>query len=217
VFTGIVEEVGTVKGVIPDSRCGKIRIKASKVLEGTKIGDSICVNGVCLTVVSFDGDGFTADVMPETLSRTNLGELKYGDPVDLERAMAADGRFGGHIVAGHIDGTGRITEIRPDGNAVRVRISAASDILRFIIEKGSIAIDGISLTVADVTENDFSVSLIPHTAGETILLRKRAGDKVNLENDMVGKYIWKFMHGDKAEAGNGRELSMDFLAENGFL
>ena len=216
-FTGIVEEIGTVKSVIPDSLCGKIRIKASKVLEGTKIGDSICVNGVCLTVVAFDGDGFTADVMPETLKRTNLGELNYGDPVDLERAMAADGRFGGHIVAGHIDGTGRITEIKPDGNAVRVRIAAASDILKYIIEKGSIAIDGISLTVADVTESDFSVSLIPHTAGDTILLRKRAGDKVNLENDMVGKYIWKFMHGEKAVAASGRELSMDFLAENGFL
>ena len=216
-FTGIVEEIGTVKSVIPDSVCGKISIKASKVLEGTRIGDSICVNGVCLTVVSFDGNGFTADVMPETLKRTNLGELKFGDPVDLERAMPSDGRFGGHIVAGHIDGTGRITEIRPDGNAVRVRITASHDILRFIIEKGSIAIDGISLTVADVTDGDFSVSLIPHTAGETILLHKRAGDKVNLENDMVGKYIWKFIRETQGGAGSSKELSMDFLAENGFI
>lgn len=198
-FTGIIEEVGTV------SSCGggRILISAEKVLEGTKIGDSIAVNGVCLTVTSMAKGSFSADVMNETLSRSSLGLLKAGDKVNLERAMACDGRFGGHIVSGHIDGTGRILKTVDDGNAVWVYISASENILDLIIEKGSVAIDGISLTVAKVTEKNFAVSVIPHTGKETALLGKKAGDVVNLENDVIGKYVQKLMK--KTDGGNERK------------
>ena len=192
-FTGIVEEKGTVGHISLAGISGSIAIKARKVLEGTRIGDSIAVNGVCLTVVSLRPDGFTADVMAETIRRTSLGSCQPGDPVNLERAMAADGRFGGHIVAGHIDGVGTIRSAVPEGNAVWITIDAPPQILRYIVEKGSIAIDGISLTVAYVDESVFKVSVIPHTAAETTLLSKKAGDIVNLENDIVGKYIEKLM------------------------
>lgn len=212
-FTGIVEEVGSVKQVISGSNSGEIRIAASKVLEGTKIGDSIAVNGVCLTVTSMDNGGFSADVMPETLRRTNLGYLKSGSPVDLERAMAADGRFGGHIVSGHIDGVGAILEMKQEENAVWVRIGAASQIIGLIIEKGSITIDGISLTVAKLGEKDFQVSIIPHTASETILLKKKPGDIVNLENDILGKYVKRLLGINKPKES---KVTMEFLAENGF-
>lgn len=188
-FTGIIEETGT----ILSAGNGKIRIAAQKVLGGTKTGDSIAVNGVCLTVTEMTSCGFTADVMPETLSRSNLGSLKKGDSVNLERAMAADGRFGGHFVSGHIDGTGTILKMQNDGNAVWVYISAPRPILNLIIEKGSVAIDGISLTVAKIDEKEFAVSVIPHTGEETTLLNKKPGDIVNLENDVVGKYVQKLM------------------------
>lgn len=219
-FTGIVEEVGSVRTVLPGARAGKICIAAKKVLEGTLIGDSIAVNGVCLTVVQLGDDSFTADVMPETLSKTNLGALKPGSPVDLERAMAANGRFGGHIVSGHIDGLGTIAEMRREQNAVWVRIAADPQILALIVDKGSIAIDGISLTVAGVTESDFQVSVIPHTGEETILLGKKPGDTVNLENDVVGKYVQKLLAnamgaGDQTPKRESR-LTLDFLEANGF-
>lgn len=188
-FTGIIEETGT----ILSAGNGKIRIAAQKVLDGTKTGDSIAVNGVCLTVTEMTSCGFTADVMPETLSRSNLGSLKKGGNVNLERAMAADGRFGGHFVSGHIDGTGTILKMQNDGNAVWVYISAPHPILNLIIEKGSVAIDGISLTVAKIDEKEFAVSVIPHTGEETTLLNKKTGDIVNLENDVVGKYVQKLM------------------------
>lgn len=188
-FTGIIEETGT----ILSAGNGKIRIAAQKVLDGTKTGDSIAVNGVCLTVTEMTSCGFTADVMPETLSRSNLGSLKKGGIVNLERAMAADGRFGGHFVSGHIDGTGTILKMQNDGNAVWVYISAPRPILNLIIEKGSVAIDGISLTVAKIDEKEFAVSVIPHTGEETTLLNKKPGDIVNLENDIVGKYVQKLM------------------------
>lgn len=188
-FTGIIEETG----IILSAGNGKIRIAAQKVLGGTKTGDSIAVNGVCLTVTEMTSCGFTADVMPETLSRSNLGSLKKGDCVNLERAMAADGRFGGHFVSGHIDGTGTILKMQNDGNAVWVYISAPRPILNLIIEKGSVAIDGISLTVAKIDEKEFAVSVIPHTGEETTLLNKKTGDIVNLENDVVGKYVQKLM------------------------
>ena len=227
-FTGIVEEVGIVRQVITGSRSGEIAIQARKVLAGTKIGDSIAVNGVCLTVTGLSSDGFTADVMPETLRRSNLGRLRKGSPVDLERAMAADGRFGGHIVSGHIDGTGRIAQMKRDENAVVVTIAAARELLALVVEKGSIAIDGISLTVASVSDTEFSVSIIPHTADETVLLRKAAGDTVNLETDIVGKYVQKLLRlgnaGANEGAGNSLEggasgdgVTMDLLARNGFL
>ncbi|MGI6021245.1 MAG: riboflavin synthase [Lachnospiraceae bacterium] len=214
-FTGIVEEVGTVKGVLSGSVDGEIRIGARKVLEGTKIGDSIAVNGVCLTVTKLMPDGFTANVMPETLRRTNLGTLTAGEKVDLERAMAADGRFGGHIVSGHIDGVGKIERIRSEGNAVWFTISAEAGIIGLIVEKGSIAIDGISLTVADVSKNEFRVSIIPHTSENTILLDKKEGDKVNLENDIVGKYVRRLMNPDVEEKNESR-ITLDFLSANGF-
>lgn len=216
-FTGIVEEIGTIKHVISGGQSGEIGIEASTVLENTKIGDSIAVNGVCLTVTSLESHSFTADVMPETLRRTNLGSLGIGDKVDLERAMAADGRFGGHIVSGHIDGTGKITGMRHEGNAVWVTIEASSEILGLIVEKGSIAIDGISLTVAKLGNRDFQVSIIPHTGSETILLKKKPGDIVNLENDIVGKYVERLL-GIRNKTENSREskITMEFLAENGF-
>ena len=196
-FTGIIEEVGK----IISCAGGKICIQAKTVLEGTKLGDSIAVNGACLTVTSIKNGQFTADVMPETLNRSSLGALKNGDGVNLERAMAADGRFGGHIVSGHIDGTGTIKKMQKDGNAVWVYIAAASSILNLIIEKGSIAIDGISLTVAKVNEKEFAVSVIPTTAKETTLLAKKAGDIVNLENDVIGKYVQKLLRTGSAATG----------------
>lgn len=228
-FTGIIEEVGTVKRVVSGSISGVIEICASKVLEGTKIGDSIAVNGVCLTVTSMNPNGFTADVMPETLRRTNLGKLKTGDQVDLERAMAANGRFGGHMVTGHIDGTGILLQKREEGNAVWVTIETKVSILEGIVEKGSIAIDGISLTVAKVNKESFSVSLIPHTGKETILLKKAIGTEVNLENDIVGKYVRRLLGLENAKDSLEEQsdnqasktetksrITMDFLREHGF-
>lgn len=210
-FTGIIEETGIVERLDNSPSGCRLYIGASVVLDGTKIGDSIAVNGVCLTVTNMTRAGFTADVMPETLRRSSLGTLHSGSRVNLERAMAANGRFGGHIVAGHIDGTGKISAVRPEGNAVLVTISAEKNILRYIVEKGSVAIDGISLTVTKVTATDFSVSLIPHTAKETTLLSKHAGDIVNLENDIVGKYVERLLGTEKSSG-----ISRQFLLENGF-
>ncbi|MBO4876688.1 MAG: riboflavin synthase [Ruminococcus sp.] len=214
-FTGIIEEVGSVISVTRNGTSSNIRIRASKVLEGTSLGDSIAVNGVCLTVTAMGSDWFQADVMNETLSRSSLGSLRSGSPVDLERAMAADGRFGGHIVSGHIDGTGTISDIRNDGIAVWYTVSAPSQILRYIVEKGSIAIDGISLTVAKLTDRDFSVSIIPHTAACTVLSQRKTGDTVNLENDIIGKYVEKLMK--PAEDARSGGVSLDMLARNGFI
>ncbi len=213
-FTGIVEEVGTVKTVQKGSS-SFIKIQADKIFEDIHLGDSIAVNGVCLTVTDFDGKVFTADVMNETLSRSSLGALKNGSHVNLERAMAANGRFGGHIVSGHIDGTGTVTEIKNDGIAVWYTISASPEIMRYIVEKGSIAIDGISLTVAKVTENTFSVSIIPHTAQQTILSEKKTGDVVNLENDIVGKYVEKLIL-PVSDNKKQSSISREFLMKYGF-
>ena len=192
-FTGIIEEIGTIRSVAKGSRSAVLTVEASEVLEGSRVGDSIAVNGVCLTVTTMTARQFTADVMAETLRRSSLGNLSRGSKVNLERAMAADGRFGGHIVSGHIDGTGTVLSLTPEDNAVWVRIQAEQKVLKYILEKGSIAIDGISLTVADVTESDFAVSVIPHTGAETTLLSKEAGDIVNLENDVIGKYVDKLL------------------------
>ena len=192
-FTGIIEEMGTVRRLDRTPISCRLTIAATLVLQGTQIGDSIAVNGVCLTVTDLQKDAFTADVMPETLRRSSLGILRSGSSVNLERAMVANGRFGGHIVSGHIDGTGTIASKAPEGNAQIVTISAAPNLLRYIVEKGSIAIDGISLTVASVTKSSFSVSLIPHTGACTTLLSKLPGDPVNLETDVIGKYVEKLM------------------------
>ena len=190
-------------------------MKAKKVLQGTKIGDSIAVDGVCLTVTSLQPDGFTADVMTETIRRSSLGSCKAGSQVNLERAMAADGRFGGHIVSGHIDGTGVVQSMVREENAVWVSIETSPQILRLIVEKGSICIDGISLTVAKVDEAGFQVSVIPHTGEETTLLEKVPGNLVNLENDVIGKYVEKLLglnEKEKKEPG----ITMEFLEKFGF-
>lgn len=214
-FTGIIEEVGTVNAVQKGSSSSFIKIQADKIFSDMHIGDSIAVNGVCLTVTDFVGKIFRADVMNETLSRSSLGTLKNGSPVNLERAMAADGRFGGHIVSGHIDGTGTISDIKNDGIAVWYTISSTPEIMRYIVEKGSVAIDGISLTVAAVTDSSFSVSIIPHTAEQTILSTKKVGDIVNLENDIVGKYIEKLMQ-PQSDAKKQSGITRDFLCKYGF-
>lgn len=213
-FTGIVEELGTIRAVRRGARSAVLSIAARTVLEDLKIGDSVAVNGVCLTVTSLDDGGFTADVMPETLRRSSLGALGPGGRVDLERAIAAGGRFGGHIVSGHIDGTGRIAAVRPEDNAVWYTVEAAPGLLRYIVEKGSITIDGISLTVASVEADRFSVSLIPHTARCTVLGYKRPGDTVNLETDIIGKYVEKLLR--PAPETVQRGITLEFLAENGF-
>lgn len=215
-FTGIIEEIGTVRAVQPGAKSSRLTIGGKKVLEDTKIGDSICTSGVCLTVTSLTEDCFTADVMAETMRRTKLGSLTPGSPVNLERGLRPDTRLGGHIVSGHIDDTGTITNMERDDNAVWVTIQAEPSILRYIIEKGSIAIDGISLTVVDVTDTVFRVSVIPHTGAETTLLRQKVGDRVNLECDMIGKYVEKLM-GLSQKTETKPALTTAFLAEHGFL
>lgn len=219
-FTGIIEEIGSIRSVARGTHSAVLSVRAERILEDIHTGDSIAVNGVCLTVSSFDKGGFTADVMHETLNRSGLGALKTDSPVNLERAMRADGRFGGHIVSGHIDGTGTIIGVRKDDNAVWYTIRAASSVMRYIVEKGSVAIDGISLTVAGVDAESFSVSVIPHTAEQTTLSRRRPGDSVNLENDCVGKYVEKLLglSGQDGAAAGKRAggLTRAFLAENGF-
>lgn len=215
-FTGIIEEKGEVVEIKRNGMNSFIRIRTKKILDDVRIGDSIAVNGVCLTVTRIDGNIFQADVMNETLNRSSLGSLSSGSLVNLERAMAAGGRFGGHIVSGHIDGTGRISTIKNDGIAVWYTITADSGILRYIVEKGSVAIDGISLTVAKVTDHDFSVSVIPHTAEVTILSSKKSGDIVNLENDIIGKYVEKLMKPAENSAAESC-IDMNFLAKNGFI
>lgn len=192
-FTGIVEEVGKVAAIRKGPHSCVLAISASKVLEDVHLGDSIATNGVCLTVTGFTRTGFSADVMHETLNRSSLGSLRPGSLVNLERAMLAGGRFGGHIVSGHIDGVGVVKSIEEDDNAVWYRIGCEPSILRFVVEKGSIAIDGISLTVAKVDAESFSVSIIPHTRAQTNLATKHAGDTVNLENDCIGKYVERLL------------------------
>lgn len=211
-FTGIAEEKGKIKKISRGSELCSIEIEASLVTEDSKVGDSIAVNGICLTVTKLTDSGFTADVMNETISRSSFAEMKSGDYVNLERAMRADGRFGGHIVSGHIDGVGTLSAIKNDGNAVWFTIEAEKTILDGIVEKGSIAIDGISLTVAYIDDRCFKVSLIPHTMEITTFSERKIGDRLNLENDIVGKYIMKALRPEKESSG----LTMEKLLENGF-
>ncbi|MDY4096087.1 MAG: riboflavin synthase [Lachnospiraceae bacterium] len=214
-FTGIVEEIGTIKGMTKGRHSAILTIAAKKVLEDAHVGDSIAVNGVCLTVTSFGADCFTADVMHETLNRSALSQLRSGSRVNLERAMAADGRFGGHIVAGHVDGVGKIIHIRQDDTAIWYTIQVAASIIRYIVEKGSITINGISLTVAAVTSDTFSISAIPHTVKMTTLSETKEGSLVNLENDIIGKYVEKLL---QPSAGGQKEsrITKDFLTKYGF-
>ncbi len=219
-FTGIVEEQGELLSMERGTASAVLSIRAKKVLEQTKVGDSIAVNGVCLTVTKLASDRFYADVMAETLRRSSLGELHVGGRVNLERALAAGERMGGHIVSGHIDGTGRILSVRTEDNAVWYRIAAEQRILRLIVEKGSVAIDGISLTVATVSSDSFEVSVIPHTREVTTLATKKAGDTVNLENDIIGKYVERLLQTTKEDTMSSTApggLTMEFLAEHGML
>ena len=211
-FTGIIEEIGKIKAIRQGSRSVVLEIEATKVLEDTRVGDSIATNGVCLTVTMMRNGYFLADVMPETMSRTSLGDLKPGDRVNLERALCLNIRLGGHIVAGNVDGVGRIRDKVQDEIAIWLTIAASPEILRYMIEKGSVAVDGVSLTIAYVDETVFKVSVIPHTQEETTLTTKRIGEIVNLENDLIGKYVEKLMQPGKARNG----LTLDFLQANGF-
>lgn len=218
-FTGIIEELGKIISIKRGMKSSILQIAGNKIFEDLKIGDSVAVNGVCLTVTSITNHSFCADVMSETLQRSSLGALKQNSVVNLERAMAADGRFGGHIVSGHIDGTGTISRIEKDDNAVWFTIKAPEKLMKYIVEKGSIAIDGISLTVARVSREEFIVSIIPHTIKETILGVKGAGDVVNLENDVVGKYIERFLNWqDQEEQSEPQKsgITMEFLTRAGF-
>lgn len=200
-FTGIIEEIGHIKAMHRGAKSITLDIAASKVMEGTAVGDSISTNGVCLTVTSLTPAGFTADVMPETVRRTALSALKAGSEVNLERALTLQTRLGGHIVQGHVDGIGTVIDRQADDNALWLTIECGADLMRYIISKGSITIQGVSLTVAKVTPSTFSVSLIPHTQGVTTLHSARVGDKVNLETDIIAKYVEKMLSGDKDDAG----------------
>ena len=215
-FTGIIEEIGVVTGITRGAKSSRVTISANLIFSDLKLGDSVATNGVCLTVSEMTNSTFTADVMHETLKYTSLAGLASGTRVNLERAMAADGRFGGHIVSGHIDGTGIIRNIKRDDNAIIYTIAAGSDILKYIVKKGSIAIDGISLTVTYVDDSSFSVSIIPHTLKETILADKKTGDIVNLEVDMLAKYIEKLLVGKDNTSASENAITAEFLAKNGF-
>jgi len=206
-FTGIVEEIGSVRAVGPD----KLTISATNVIQDTKKGDSIAVNGVCLTVTEIAPDSFSFDVMPETLRRTNLGALLPGEAVNLERPLAVGGRMGGHFVQGHVDGRGRVLSVTREGEALLLRFEASKDIMRYVVEKGFIAIDGVSLTVTDCDAASFKVSLVAYTSNNTILGDRRPGDEVNLEVDIIAKYV------ERLRERSGSTITPEFLAEHGFL
>ena len=212
-FTGIIEEIGTVKAIQYGSKSVCLTVAAEKVLEDVKIGDSINTNGVCLTVVSYNKGAFSADAIPETMRRTNLRELKPGSKVNLERAMKLNDRLAGHIVSGHIDGTYVIRKRWEEDNAVWLTIDADKPILKYIAEKGSVAIDGISLTVARVDDSSFDISVIPHTLTVTTILEKKTGNTVNIECDIIAKYLEK-VAGFNRDNGN---ITLEFLAEQGFV
>ena len=217
-FTGIIEEIGEIQSIKKGDKSSRLLIKANKVLKDTKIGDSISTNGVCLTVTSISSNSFEADVMAETLRKSDLGDLKKLNKVNLERALSIKSRLGGHIVSGHIDGVGKIVDFTKEDNAVWITIKAPIEILRYIVLKGSIAIDGVSLTVAYVDDEIFKVSIIPHTGEEIILLNKKTGETVNLECDVIGKYVEKLLKlDDKKTEVKENTITEDFLKNNGFL
>lgn len=214
-FTGLVNEVGKIIGINKGKDSAKITINANRILEEVKIGDSIAVNGVCLTVTSYVNNSFTVDVMPETMTLTNIKDLKVNSLVNLEPALRMSDRLGGHIVTGHIDGRGIISKFIKEDNATRITINIPKDVHKYIIHKGSVAIDGISLTVAQVVENSFQVSIIPLTGQDTTLLNKKVGDEVNIECDVVGKYVERLLMNRQEDKKS--KLDKDFLKENGFL
>lgn len=216
-FTGLVAELGSVQKLVRQGNSYHLTVSAKKVMDNLKIGDSVAVNGVCLTVVELDGFSFTADVMPETVRLTNIGLLTNGSRVNLERTLRLCDGLDGHIVSGHVEGLGTISGKRPEGIAVVTTIEAPAELLKYIIKKGSIAIDGISLTVTEVTEHSFSVSLIPHTAKETTLGFKAVGEKVNLETDIIGKYVERMLSFGNKQEGQANPVDANFLAKHGFL
>lgn len=219
-FTGLVEEVGRIQTISKSGEAMVLGIEGSVILDDLKIGDSVAVNGVCLTAIQIGVKDFKVDVMPETFRSSNLKELKSGSRVNLERAMAASGRFGGHIVQGHVDGTGTIRRVTSDQNAVVFEVAPSNQALfKYILLKGSITVDGISLTVAQRTGDTFAVSIIPHTLSETALQVKREGDTVNIECDILGKYVELLLNYKSSVAAEGQEttpLSLDYLAKHGF-
>tara|TARA_R110001583_G_scaffold19334_2_gene75689 strand:+ start:3319 stop:3969 length:651 start_codon:yes stop_codon:yes gene_type:complete len=215
-FTGLIEEIGQIKSMKKGGNSIRLSVTANKIMDDVKLGDSIATNGICLTVVDFDSKSFSADVMPETMNRSSFHKQKEGSRVNLERALRVGDRMGGHMVSGHIDGVGEIVSQTKDDNAIWVNISAPKNILKYVIEKGSIAIDGISLTVVYVDDKQFKVSIIPLTQDDTTLVSKKVGSLVNLECDMTAKYIEKFMF-HKEDEKKESNISMDFLKENGFF
>ena len=214
-FTGLVEEVGKVLDIVVENNIWTITFDCKQIIKDISIGDSIAVNGVCLTVKEFNDNSFKADAMAETIRKTNLGFLKKDNQVNLERALKMGDRLGGHIVSGHIDGTGIIEGFQEEGDALWISISAPQDILRYIVYKGSVAIDGVSLTVSYIDEEKFKVTIIPHTKEATILIKKNTKDLVNIECDIVGKYIEKFLRPIDFE--NESKIDRNFLKENGFI
>ena len=212
-FTGIVEEVGRLRRLGVGARSARLEIAAAIVLDRTRVGDSILSDGVCLTVTSLGRDGFTADAMPETVRRTTLGERRPGDGINLERALTLQSRLGGHLVSGHIDGVGVVRTVRPEDNALVVRVEAPREVSAVSVPQGSVALDGVSLTLVAVEDRELRVSLIPHTAAATTLAGLAAGRRVNLEADLIGKYVRTFL--DRTRAGEG--LTWDKLAESGFV
>jgi len=217
-FTGLIEEIGKIKSIQRGGKSVRLTVSAHKIMDDVKLGDSIATNGICLTVVSYDLTGFSADVMPETMSRTSFESLGAGSRVNLERALRVGDRMGGHMVSGHVDGLGEVVGKKEDDNAIWISIAAPKNILKYVVEKGSIAIDGISLTVAYVDDKTFKVSIIPLTRDDTTLTSKKQGEKVNLECDMTAKYIEKFMFYKEEESSRSEkmDISMNFLKENGF-
>lgn len=217
-FTGLVEEIGIVEKITRGTKSAKITIKAHKVLDNLKLGDSISTNGVCLTVVDFNKYTFSVDVMAETIRRSNLKNLSVGSNVNLERALQLKSRLGGHIVSGHIDGVGTISSYKTEDNAIWITINTSPELLKYIVEKGSIAIDGVSLTVAYVDNKTFKVSIIPHTKEVTSLLKNNIGDEVNLECDIVGKYVEKLLLGkEDSSSSKSKGIDLEFLSSNGFI
>ncbi|MCR1874329.1 MULTISPECIES: riboflavin synthase [Peptostreptococcaceae] len=216
-FTGIVEEIGTITHIKNGVKSSKLIINCNKVLETTEIGDSICTNGVCLTVTNINKGTFEADVMAETIRKSNLNTLKIGSKVNLERALSLSTRLGGHLVSGHIDGIGYIKDLKREDSAIWITIKTSVDILRYIVYKGSITIDGISLTIAYVDDDVFKVSIIPHTLQQTILSSKNIGDSVNLECDIIGKYVEKLLGINKPNKQQVNNINEIFLKENGFI
>jgi len=215
-FTGIVEEVGCIRQIVRGSLSIKLSINCSKLLEDVKIGDSIAVNGICLTVIDLSSAWFIADVMPETMRMTGLQKLNISDKVNLERALSLSDRLSGHIVTGHIDGTGTVTSRVEEDNAIWLTVEAPEAIMKYIVFKGSVALDGTSLTVAHMDEKSFKVSLIPLTVGDTTLGYRRAGDQINIECDIIGKYVERLLNGNVQESKYKKDISIDFLRENGF-